>query len=62
MPWGNEKAARLSGVNTRRLLFFAYVNMAFLASVAGIVFSARLNSAAQGREMDLNWMQLQPAL
>ncbi|NLM97316.1 MAG: sugar ABC transporter permease [Halanaerobiaceae bacterium] len=45
---GNEKAARLSGVNTRRLLFFAYVNMAFLASVAGIVFSARLNSAAPG--------------
>jgi len=45
---GNEKAARLSGVNTKKLLFFAYVNMAFLASVAGIVFSARLNSAAPG--------------
>lgn len=43
---GNEKAARLSGVKTNRLLFLAYVNMAFLASVAGIVFAARLNSAS----------------
>lgn len=43
---GNEKAARLSGVKTNRLLFMAYVNMAFLAAVAGIVFAARLNSAS----------------
>jgi len=43
---GNEKAARLSGVKTRQLLFLAYVNMAFLASIAGIVFAARLNSAS----------------
>lgn len=43
---GNEKAARLSGVKTKKLLFLVYVNMAFLASVAGIVFSARLNSAS----------------
>ena len=43
---GNEKAAKLSGVNTNRLLFLAYVNMAFLAAVAGITFSARLNGAS----------------
>ena len=43
---GNEKAARLSGVKTRKLLFLAYVNMSFLAAVAGIVFAARLNSAS----------------
>ena len=43
---GNEKAARLSGVNTNKLLFLAYVNMAFLAAVAGITFSARLNGAS----------------
>jgi len=42
---GNEKAARLSGVKTNALLFFAYVNMAVLASVAGLVLAARLNSA-----------------
>ena len=43
---GNEKAARLSGVKTNRLLFFAYVNMGFLAAVGGMVFAARLNSAS----------------
>lgn len=43
---GNEKAAKLSGINTNRVLFFTYVNMAFLAAIAGIVFSARLNAAS----------------
>ncbi|MEA4958305.1 MAG: multiple monosaccharide ABC transporter permease [Anaerolineaceae bacterium] len=43
---GNEKAARLSGVKTNHLMFFAYVNMSFLAAVAGLVFAARLNSAS----------------
>jgi putative multiple sugar transport system permease protein len=43
---GNEKAARLSGVKTNSLMFFAYVNMSFLAAVAGLVFAARLNSAS----------------
>jgi len=53
---GNEKAARLSGVKSNALLFFAYVNMALLASVAGLVFAARLDSASsqagQGFELD----------
>ena len=43
---GNEKAAKLSGVNTNKMLFLAYVNMALLAAVAGIAFSARLNGAS----------------
>ena len=43
---GNEKAARLSGVNTDRTLFFAYTNMGFLAAVAALVCVARFNSAA----------------
>ncbi|MEG0269146.1 MAG: sugar ABC transporter permease [Clostridia bacterium] len=43
---GNEKAARLSGVKTNRLLFLSYVNMSFLSAVAGLVFAARLNSAS----------------
>ncbi len=42
---GNAKAARLSGVNTRRMMFFAYANMAFLTAVAAVVFTARMNSA-----------------
>ena len=43
---GNEKAARLSGVNTNKMLFLAYVNMSLLAAVAGIAFSERLNVAS----------------
>ena len=43
---GNEKAARLSGIKTQHLMFFAYTNMGFLAGIAGLVFAARLNSAS----------------
>ncbi|HEX3078629.1 MAG TPA: multiple monosaccharide ABC transporter permease [Lachnospiraceae bacterium] len=42
---GNEKAAKLSGVNTNKVYFLAYLNMGFLAAVAGLVTIARLNSA-----------------
>jgi len=53
---GNEKAARLSGVKTNHLMFFAYTNMGFLSAVAGLVFAARLNSASpltgDGFELD----------
>ncbi len=43
---GNEKAAKLSGINTNAVLFFAYTNMAFLSAVAALVCVARFNSAA----------------
>jgi ABC-type xylose transport system, permease component len=43
---GNEKAAKLSGINTNGVLFFAYVNMAFLSAVAALVCVARFNSSA----------------
>jgi putative multiple sugar transport system permease protein len=43
---GNEKAARLSGINTNKVLFFAYVNMAFLSAVAALMCIGRFNSAA----------------
>jgi putative multiple sugar transport system permease protein len=42
---GSEKAARLSGVNTRGVMFFAYTNMGFLAAVAALVCLARFNSS-----------------
>ena len=42
---GNEKAARLSGINTKRVYFIAYVNMSFLAAIAGMVTIARLSAA-----------------
>ena len=42
---GNATAARLSGINTKRILFFAYANMGLLAALAGLVFTGRLNSS-----------------
>lgn len=53
---GNEKATKLSGINTNRIFFLVYVNMGLLAAIAGIVFSSRLNAAAPsagtGLELD----------
>ncbi|MBB2182624.1 sugar ABC transporter permease [Lachnospiraceae bacterium MD1] len=43
---GNEKAAKLSGINTNKVLFFSYVNMAFLSAVAALICVSRFNSAA----------------
>jgi putative multiple sugar transport system permease protein len=42
---GNEKAAKLSGINTERLTFITFVNMGVLAALAGLIFAARLNTA-----------------
>ena len=42
---GNEKAAKLSGIRTDRLVFLTFVNMGVLAALAGMVVTARLNSA-----------------
>lgn len=53
---GNPKAAKLSGVKTQKVLFWVYVNMGFLAALAGIIFTGRLNSATpksgNGFELD----------
>lgn len=42
---GNAKAARLSGINTKKVFFWVYTNMGILCGVAGIVLSARNASA-----------------
>jgi putative multiple sugar transport system permease protein len=42
---GNAGAARLSGVNTKRVDFFVMVNMGLLSAVAGMVFAAYLNAS-----------------
>lgn len=53
---GNAKAARLSGIDTRKVFFWVYTNMGVLSAVAGIVLSARNASstpkAGDGFEMD----------
>ena len=42
---GNEKAAKLSGINTERLTMMIFVIMGALAALAGLIFAARLNVA-----------------
>jgi len=53
---GNAKATRLSGVNTKKMMFFAYTNMGFLCAIAALVCIARFNSSApslgDGYELD----------
>ena len=53
---GNEKATKLSGINTNRVYFLAYTNMGFLSALAAMVTIARLTSAqptyGQNYEMD----------
>lgn len=54
---GNEKATKLSGINTERLTFYTFVNMGVLAALAGMIYAARLTSATpkagQGLELDV---------
>ncbi len=53
---GNEKATKLSGIDTKKVYFFAYTNMGFLAALAGVLTIARMASAqptyGDGYEMD----------
>lgn len=53
---GNEKAAKLSGINTKKVYFWVYTNMGLLSAVAGIILSARNASATpkagDGFELD----------
>ena len=53
---GNEKATKLSGINTNKVYFLAYTNMGLLAALAGMVTIARMTSAqptyGQNYEMD----------
>lgn len=54
---GNEKAAKLSGIRTERLVFLTFANMGMLAALAGLIFAARLNTATPkaglGFELDV---------
>ena len=43
---GNAKATQLSGIDTKRVMFGVYVNMAVLSAIAALVCVGRFNSAA----------------
>lgn len=53
---GNPEAAKFSGINMKRVKFFAYVFSGFMASVAGIVLASRMFSgqptAGDAAELD----------
>jgi putative multiple sugar transport system permease protein len=53
---GNEKAAALSGIKTKKVLFWVYANMGLMSAVAGIAYAGRLNAfsplAGEGFELD----------
>lgn len=53
---GNAKAAGLSGINTKFVYFFAYINMGLLTGLAGALVAARLTKSTpkmgEGYEMD----------
>lgn len=53
---GNAVAANLSGINVKKVKYFAYIQNSLLAGIAGIVLVGRMNSAnstlATGVEMD----------
>ena len=53
---GNEKATNLSGIDSRKVYFFAYINMGLMSGLAGILTVARATHAeptfGQGYEMD----------
>lgn len=53
---GNEKATKLSGINTDKVYFIAYANMGLLSALAGMLTIARMTSAqptyGQNYEMD----------
>jgi len=54
---GNEKAAKLSGINTERITIMIFGIMGALSALAGLVYAARLNSAqpkaGSGLELDV---------
>ncbi|MGO4295211.1 MULTISPECIES: multiple monosaccharide ABC transporter permease [Glutamicibacter] len=45
---GNLSAAKLSGVNVKRINMWIFINMGLLSGVAGVVFSSRSNGAQPG--------------
>ena len=41
---GNEKATKLSGIDTKRVYFVAYMSMSILAGLSGMLIAARIGS------------------
>ena len=55
---GNLKAAQLSGIKTKKITFWVFVNMGMMAALAGLILDARLNAATPqaGTSLELDAM------
>lgn len=55
---GNLKAAQLSGIKTKKITFWVFVNMGMMAALAGLILAARLNAATPqaGTSLELDAM------
>ena len=55
---GNRKAAELSGIKTKKITFWVFVNMGMMAALAGLILAARLNAATPqaGTSLELDAM------
>lgn len=53
---GNKKAADLSGIKTKSVVFWVFVNNGIIAALAGLMFASRLDSAtpAAGNMLELD--------
>ena len=43
---GNREAARLAGINPKRISYFAFVNNGMLGALAGVIYTARMHTAS----------------
>lgn len=52
---GNENAARLAGLNPRRIVLLSFIMMGVMCAIGGIVFSARMNSGQPAANVNLEF-------
>ncbi len=52
---GNESAARLAGLNPRRIVLLCFVMMGVMCAIGGIVFATRMNSGQPAANVNLEF-------
>ena len=52
---GNQDAARLAGLNPKRIITVSYVMMGLLCAIGGIIFAARMNSGQPAANVNLEF-------
>ena len=52
---GNQDAARLAGLNPKRIITVSYVMMGILCAIGGIIFAARMNSGQPAANVNLEF-------